>query len=152
MTFLAKTTKDGKLQWATPYNESRWLDFCQKNDKELRIEVAKNPVSNALRNYYWGAVLPTVRQTIHEWEYLADEDLNQILKKNFNGFTFYNVFTKRTEKVGRSAMSGESNTARAMQFVERIGEWLASEYGVELPSVDEYKQKLDSAELRVKII
>ena len=147
-TFLAKTTKDGQLLWSTPYNEARWRDFCKTNDKELRIEVAKNPVSNALRNYFWGAVIPTVRQTIHEWEYLDDEDLNQILKKNFNGFTFYNVFTKRTEKVGRSAMSGESNTARAMLFVERIGEWLASEYGVELPSPDEFKQKMDMAELR----
>lgn len=141
-TFIVEI-RDLKLAFE-PYNLSRFKDFLGKNEgKKVRIELAKNPVSDELRGYYWGAVIPTAKSAVKEWEDITDDELHEVLKKLFNYFDFYNPLTKRKERCGRSAMSGDSNSARAMDFIEGIRKWLGEEYYIELPSPEEYKKKRD---------
>lgn len=147
MTVFLPTIKNKKLDFGSDYGEARWRDFLNTNEgKKLRIEKSRNPVSDELRGYYWSAVLPTAKSAIHEWEKLNDDDVHEILKKLFNYFDFHNPLTKRIERCGRPAMSSDSNSSRAMDFIDKIREWLANEYKIELPTPDEYKIKRDNPE------
>lgn len=149
MTNFLLKIKNGKPSHGSEHNQARFYEFCRNHEgKWLRVELNKNPVSDGVRGYYFGAVLQTVRSVVPEWASLSNDDLHEILKKMFNYFDFFNPITKRTERVGRSAMSDESNTARAMDFVEKIRLWLAEDYLTELPSPDEHKKLLDNAELK----
>ena len=132
------------LEFETDFGKSKWREYCKNNNgKRLVIEDVKNAPSEELRGYYFGAVIPTVKNTVKEWDALGDDDVHEILKKLFNYFDFHNPITKRIERVGRSAMSSDSSTVRAMEFLEKIRLWLAEDFMVELPNPQEYKKKLD---------
>lgn len=151
MTFKAKidTKNQDFLSFETDFARARWRDWCKKNDgKKVVINDVKNRPSEDLRGYYFGAVVPTVKSAVPSWSDLSDDDIHEILKKMFNYFDFYNPLTKRTERVGRSAMGPESNTARAMEFIEKIGVWLAEEFLIELPNPEEYKRAMDMPMLK----
>lgn len=143
------TAKGGRINFETDYGQHRFNQFLLDNEgKKFKIEKLRNPVSDELRGYYYAAVLPMVKSTIPEWSGLSDEDVHEILKKQFTSFKYFNVFTKRTELVGRSAISNASNSKRAMDFIEKIREWLATDYYVELPSPEDYKNERDSAPMK----
>lgn len=147
--FIATISKSklNYLDFGSDYNQARFVEFCKDNDgKQIRLETVKKTVSDEMRGYYYGAVIPTVKATVPEWSSLKPDDVHEILKKVFNSFRFFNPITKKTEVVGRTAMSQESNTARAMEFIEKITEWMATEYFVEMPTPQEYKKLRDSAQ------
>lgn len=137
--FKAKLS-EGKIVFGSDYNDVRFRVWAKNHEgKWVRIELVKNPVSEQLRGYYFAAVIPTVKAAVPQWKHLKADDVHEILKKMFNSFDFFNPITKRTERVGRTAMSSDSNTSRGMDFIEKIREWLATEYLVELPNPEEYK-------------
>ena len=124
-------------------------DFSLAHPKlKYRLTPAKNPVSNDVRAWYFGAIIKTIKATVPQWNTLSDEEVHEILKKMFNFFEFHNPLTNRTERCGKSAVGSESNTERAMDYIEKIRVWLAEEYKTELPDPEEYKRKLNSAELK----
>jgi hypothetical protein len=147
-TFIA-TIKDKKLEWHSDAHRAMFMDFLsQNNGKKVRIELEKNPVSNELRGYYYACVVPTCKSVIPEWKNMSNDDIHEMLKKAFNSFDCFNPITQRIERFGRSAMSDNSNTQRAMEFIEKIRLWLAEDYMKELPQPDEYKALRDSAPLK----
>ncbi len=131
----------------TDYNRALFHDWCKQNEgKQVRIEPEKHPVSDALRGYYFGAVIPVVRSTCEEWKHLTGEQLHQVLKKMFFYFESYNPKTKRTERFARSVMSDSdwNNTAKASEFLEIISGYLA-DCGLAMPDSEEYKAIRDGA-------
>ena len=63
-------------------------------------------------------------------------------------FETYNPLTKRIERFGKSVMRKDdwNNTAKAMEFLEIIRQYLAG-CGLELPNSEEFKRAKDSAPL-----
>jgi len=147
--FRAKNIRIQDIDARHAYNGHRFHQFTKDNpDKWLRIEPIKLSVSENLKGYYFGAVIPTCKGTVPEWNHLSDEDLHEVLKKEFNGFNYFSPLTKTTERVGRSAMGPESNAIRATEFIEKIRLFLAEQYFVDLPDPQEYKRALNEPILR----
>src|SRR3990167_5771886 len=118
-----------KIKNGKPENQAGWWLFCQKNDgRKIRVETISAIPSDELRGYYWASVIPTVKAIIRHWEKMSDDDIHEMLKKLFNFFDAYNPLTKRVERFGRTAMSADSTTERAMEFIDKIGVWLGEEY------------------------
>lgn len=131
------------------YNTARFNDWKKENpDAYVRIEKMKPGVSDNLRGYYYGAVIPTVKAVIPEWRDMKPDLVHEALKKVFDGVRFWNPVTKRTEIVGKTVMSSESNSKKAMDFIEKIRQWLSENYYVDLPDPHEYNKYLDSAQLK----
>ena len=149
MKVFISTIRNKGLTWKSDAHRAMFLDFLAQNDgKKLRIELEKNPVSDEMRGYYFACVIPTCKSVIPEWKSMSNDDVHEMLKKAFNSFDCFNPVTKRIERFGRSAMSDNSNTHRAMEFIEKIRLWLAEDYMKELPQPEEYKLLRDSAPLK----
>lgn len=146
--FIAKI-KDKKLEWNSDQHRAMFMEFLGSNDgKELRIELSKNPVSDNMRAYYFGALIPTVKSVVPEWRENTNDEVHEALRKMFNYVEMFNPITKRNERFGMSIMGDSSNTRRGMEVIEKIGVWLGEEYSQELPDPEEYKKLLNSAQLK----
>lgn len=146
MIFLAKS-ENGGIGFESEYTRAHFKQWLKDHPGDpLRIDTPKK-VSSNVRGYYYAAVIPTVRSAIPQWEDLDNEEIHNILKKQFCYFDAYNAVTKRTERFSRTVMSDESNTIRAMEFIESIGKWLGEEYHIELPNPEEFKERRDSVQM-----
>lgn len=146
--FIALIHNKG-LTWKSDTHRALFVDFLAKNEgKELLIELKKSPVSEAIRGWYFAAIIPTIKSTVPEWKGLDDLQVHEVLKKMFEYFDVFNPLTKRVERVGRTVMSNNSHTKRAMDFIEKIREYFAENYMIEIPDPDEYKKWRDSAPLK----
>lgn len=146
--FIAQI-KDKRLELGSPTHRALFMDFLSKNDgKSVRIELAKNPISDKLRAYYFAVVVETVKSVVPEWKHKPSDDIHEILKQEFNGFNCFSPMSGKVERYGRSAMSDSSNTHRAMDYIEKIRVYLLENYEVDLPSTDEYKSIINSARLK----
>lgn len=138
--------KNKQLFFPSPYGEQHFRQFLEKYDgRKIEIRLAKNPVSDDMRGWYYVAVLPTVKSLVPQWAELSNDDVHEILKKNFNYIEAYNPVTKRNERYGKSVMSGESNTALAMDYIEKLRQWCLENYATDLPDPDKFKAWRDSA-------
>ena len=143
------TAKNGEMEFSTQFSKALFKQNLKDNEgKQYSIEKVKNPVSDALRAYYFGAVIPVIRSTCDKWENLSSIEIHEIIKKMLFYFETYNPLTKRIERFGRSVMSSDdwNNTAKAMEFLEIIRQYL-SECGLDMPDSEEYKRYRDSAPL-----
>lgn len=124
-------------------------DLKENIGKKYRIERVQKTVSDELRRYYFGAVLPLVRTTCDEWKDLPSEELHEVVKKMLFYFEAYNPMTKRVERFGRSVMKKDdfNNTQKAMQFLDVIGDYIV-QCGLEMPNPEEYKTWRDNAPLK----
>lgn len=147
MTFVGYF-KSGKL-FFEPYNQIRLNDFAKKNEgKKFRLEMVKSRVSDEMRGYYFGAIIPFIKSIVGEWGKLSDDQIHEILKKNFNGFVAYNPLTKRNERYGQSVASNDKENTKMMEYVMRIADYVMENYAQNLPDPEEYKVFRDSAQLK----
>ena len=147
-TFIA-TIKNKTLTWLSPSHGQMFIDFLKRNDgKKVRITLEKNKVSEELRGWYFASIIPTVRSVVPEWKNLTDDEMHNVLKKNFEYFEIFNVINKRVERFARTVMSNESTTERVMAFIDKIREYFRDNYKMELPSPIEFKKRRDSAPLK----
>jgi len=58
-----------------------------------------------MRGYMFGAVIPFLKRIVPDWQSLTNDQVHEILKKNFNYFEAFNPVTKRVERYGQSIMS-----------------------------------------------
>lgn len=138
--------RDGKVTFDSPYGQVYFDMFLRENDrKKIEIRLAKNPVSDEMRGWYYAAVLPTVKALVPQWASLTNEEVHEILKKNFNYVEAWNPLTYRNERFGKSVMSDESNTAMAMDYIEKLRQWTLENYATDLPDPDKYTMWRDSA-------
>lgn len=146
-TLFDATIKEGGLDFGSEYNRIRFNQYLKDNPgKRVKIEKYENPVSDEMRGYMFGAVIPFLRQISPDtWTGMTDEQIYEILKKNFNYFEAYNPLTKRTERFGQSVMNTSCKNKKAMEFIQRIGDWVEENYNQTLPDPEEYKRFRDSA-------
>jgi hypothetical protein len=141
------TAKNGQMEFTSEISKSLFQQNLRENEgQQYVIEKTKNPVSDALRAYYFGAVIPIIRTTCEEWEELSSEEIHEVIKKMLFYFETYNPLTKRMERFGRSVMKKDdwNSTRKAMEFLEIIRQYLA-DCGLEMPDSEEYKRWRDSA-------
>jgi len=146
MNYLFKA-RNGEMEFTSELSKNLFKQNLKENEgQQYVIEKVKNPVSDDLRAYYFGAVLPIVRTTCDKWDNLTTDELHEIIKKMLFYFETYNPLTKRIERFGRSVMRKDdwNNTRKAMEFLEIIREYL-SDCGLEMPDSEEYKHARDLA-------
>lgn len=148
-TVCIAIARKGELYFPSPYGEQHYRHFLTKNDKKkVEIRIAKNPVSDDMRSWYWAAVLPTVKSLVPQWEKLTNDDVHEILKKNFNYIEAWNPLTERNERYGKGVMSGESNTMMAMSYIEKLRQWCLENYETDLPDPTKFISWRDSAPMK----
>ena len=141
------TIKNGELDFGSDYNFDRYRKYLRDNDgKKITINNYSNPVSDEMRGYMFGALIPFLRQIdAQTWGGLDSEQIHEVLKKNFNYFEAYNPLTKRLERYGQSVMNVSMKNLKAIEFIERIANWVMENYGQTLPDPEDYKRFRDSA-------
>lgn len=145
MNFIA-TSKNKVLSFNSDAHVAMFKDWLAKNEgKKIQISIAKNPVSDELRGYYFGCVIPFMKTLCKEWESLSNDELHEVLKKQFCFFEAWNSVTKRSERFGRPVMSSRSNTEKAGEFIENIRLYVSENYAQKLPDPNEYKSFINSA-------
>lgn len=147
MSFLFKAKK-GKMDFGSDYNEARFKDHLKKNeDAVYEIKKRSSRVSDEMRGYYYGALIPFIRSLIPQWQELDEDQIHEALKKNFNYFECFNPVTNRVERYGQSAMSVGQSNPKAMEYVMRIGDWVMENYGQSIPDPEEYKRWRDTSDI-----
>ena len=136
--------EEGGQPRMTDWQKADIADYCKQHPKAtFRLEPSKNPVSDEMRGYYYGAVLPFLRTLVPEWEKLSDDNLHEICKKNFNFFEAWNPITKRKERYGQSIMALDRQNQKAMEYLMRIADWVMENYAMSMPDPEDYKRFRD---------
>lgn len=149
MTFIVKIINK-EIDFGSDINLARFHDWATEHEGvQMRLETEKKKVSDDMRGYYFGAVIPIIRSTCDKWSNLKGEELHEVIKKMLFYFETYNPKTKRIERFGRSVMKNDdwNNTVKAMEFLEIIRQYLA-DCGLEMPDPEEYKRYWNSAPLK----
>jgi hypothetical protein len=129
-----------------------WTNFRQSHEGwHGKIVEDKPPVSDEMRGYMFGAVIPFLKRIVPAWEPLSEEQVYEICKKNFNYFEAWNPVTKRTERYGQSTLSRSTTKEEAQQFIQEIAGWVAENYAMQLPDPEKYLRWKASAPLAGEI-
>ncbi len=137
--------KDLKLNFG-PLILIKFEEFLHANEgKYVTIELVKPEVSDELRGYYYGAVIPFMKHLVDDWNKISDDQIHEILKKNFNYFEAFNPLTKRNERYGQSIMGAGNTGERGREFIASISEWVLENYQRHLPDPEKYKKWRDTA-------
>lgn len=145
--FIAKI-KGGKVTFESDYGKALFNSFLQDYEgKKLEIRLARNPISDEMRGYYFGVILPFFK-SLDGWETLTHDQIHEILKTEFNGELVYNPIEQKAKKVAKSIMSDESNSTKAMEFLEQLRVYVAENYYKELPNPETFKLERDMAPMK----
>jgi hypothetical protein len=127
------------------HNLAHFKDWCRENEGSFVkiITGGKRKVSDALRGWYYGAIIPRLKQLVREWENEHEETIHNLLKQEFDGVDIYSPFQKEKVRVSGSVMSSSATTDSALAFTERIGRWMEENYGESLPDPSEYIKRRD---------
>lgn len=121
------------------------IDFSNQEDKtrlfhvlknlsgkhSISIEKFKDGRSVNQNRYYWGIVVNTLAS---EFGYFRDE-IHQILRKKFLGYSRPNPFTGEEELFARSTT--DLTTDEMESYLEQIRVWALSEFSIYLPLPNE---------------
>lgn len=139
--------KEGKPHFISDYNRARFNDWCKENEgHKIQIKRVSSKVSDNRRGWYFGAVLPFVKQLVPYWQELSDDQLHEVLKTEFNGFVIETKQGKR--KYPLPVANRDVDTEQFDNYILRISEWVRNNYAQELPNPQEFKDLLDKAELK----
>lgn len=121
------------------------IDFAKEEDKKklfgilknlsgkhsISIEKFRDGRSSSQNRYYWGII---VNGLASEFGYFRDE-IHQLLRQKFLGYTRENPVTGKTEQFVRSTT--DLSTDEMEQYLESIRVWALSEFSVYLPLPNE---------------
>jgi hypothetical protein len=144
MRRLLTKIKDGKIS----LDNVLVRQFIRDNEgQDIELRKIRKTVSDELRGYYFGAILPFLKQIEGQWKTISEDQLHEIMKKEFNYFEAWSVKNKRKERYGQPVANGKADSGKMMEFIIRIGDWVRENYGVELPNPEDYKEIRDSGRL-----
>lgn len=145
--FLATATKEASLKFKGEDHQASFRQFLKDHaGEEVRISLADKAVSEEMRGYYFGAVLPVVRKTCKEWEKLTGDELHAVLKKEHSFFEAWSNKNKRMERFAKEVFSADENET-AKKFMQDISDYL-TDCGIEMPDNESYKRWKNSAPLK----
>lgn len=133
---------NGKPDYGSEFNEARHRQYLKDHEGELFGEVPKTAVvTDTMRGYCFGALIPFLKQTSPKsWAHLTDDQVYEMLKKNFNYFEAFDPIKGRIERYGQSVMSKNVANQKAKEFISRIDNWVTEEYQQTIPDAEEYKR------------
>jgi hypothetical protein len=130
--------KQGRINFLSGYNRARFAECLKENEgKKFRIEPVSPTVSDNRRSWYWGAVLPFMKSLA--WNDLEDDQVHEILKQEFNGFEATGIDGK-VKRFGVSAVASDVSVKVFDNFILRLADWVNQNYGMTLPSPEDYKK------------
>jgi hypothetical protein len=145
MNFIFQV-KNSKPDFLSEYNQARFKQELKDNEgRKYRISPVSPSISENKRGWYFGAVVPMLRQLNPSWTDLSDEQVHEILKVEFNGFEALGIDGQK-KKYGLSAVSSDVPVEIFDNYILRIAEWVKENYGgISLPDSEYYKKNRDSA-------
>lgn len=95
-------------------------------------EFITTKVNDDQRGWYYAGIIPFLQKLVPQWEHLSVEQVHEVLKTEFNGFTITDKNGNK-RKYGQSVANNTVNNKAFDQYIKRIEEWVRSNYGIELP-------------------
>jgi len=126
--------RDGKL---SPEAEQMLREILRANEnKDIRIKIERKRRSSNQNRYYWGIVIPAVRELLTDYgNDVDDEETHYFLKSEVGKLTKTVVNQKGVaRKVVKS--STKLNTLEMEDYLERVRRWAAG-HSVVIPLPDE---------------
>lgn len=152
-TFIFQA-KEGKPDFLSEYNRDRFRAELRKNDgKKYRITPVTPDVSEEKRGWYYGAIIPFMKELNPHWSDLTSDQLHEVLKQEFNGFEARGI-DGEWKKYGMSAVAGDVRTEIFDNYILRISEWVKENYGgMTLPDPEHWKKHFrDSAITKEELV
>lgn len=149
MIFNARAgTQPGEIIFDSEHVRAHFRDWVKKNPGKKIVLDPDTEVSSALRGYYYAAVIPELQKIEPKWSNLDSGQVHGVIKKMLFWFEAWNPDTKRIERFSDSLMSNSewTNTKRAMNFLNKVGDWVDA-HGGRMPDSKEYNRYKDSAPL-----
>lgn len=140
--------RNGKIGFLSSYNKALFNEWLKDNEgHKIEIKRVSSKVSDNRRAWYFGAVIPFMKQLVGAWQNLSDEQIHEVLKTEFNGFTIKDKFGK-DRKYPQPVANRDVDTEQFDNYIMRIAEWVLENYNQTLPDPQQYKDLMDKAELR----
>jgi len=143
--------KNGKIGFVSAYNKARFNQYLKDNDGQRMKVVPVSPkVSDEARGYYWGAVIPWIKNSIQSFSELTNDQVHEIMKTEFNGFEV-NFEKGGKKKYGQTIVSKDSDSVQFQSFLLRVADHMMENYSQELPDPELYKKLRDGVMDNVKV-
>lgn len=138
MSVFIAQIKEGKLDFATEFNEARFNEWMRKHNGAPVKIMTNDAKSTEARNYYFGALIPTIATHHNSEDY---EFWHEILKQEFNG----KRFKRKDGTWGKVGMSTKKlNKHNFAEYLTKITGWMCDQ-GIPVPDSELWKQYRDSA-------
>jgi len=135
--------KDGQLEFLTSYNKSLFKEFLKNNNgHKVEIKRTSSKVSDNRRGWYFAAIVPFMSQLVTSWTNLSDEQVHEILKTEFNGFSIKDK-NGNNRKYPMPVANRDVDSEQFDYYILRISEWVRNNYAQELPNPEQYKEERD---------
>lgn len=140
--------RNHKIGFLSSYNKALFNEWLKDNEgHKVEIKRVSSKVSDNRRGWYFGAIIPFMKQLVGAWSNLSDEQVHEILKTEFNGFTIKDKYGN-DRKYPLPVANRDVDTEQFDNYILRISEWVRSNYELELPNPEEFKDLMDKAELK----
>lgn len=137
MKLLAEARiRNGKMEFK---QRSIFLSDIQKlkdGDYIISVERAKKKRSIEQNRYYWGIIVPMVKEGMIEVGYrMTTEATHEFLKMNFN---IVEITNEKTGEILKSIGSTtEMSTSQMMEYFANIYQWASEYLGIYIPEPNE---------------
>ena len=120
-------------------NKAEMLKFAQSlncNEFTFTLEKKRNKRSNEQNKYYWGVVVPLVKQGLTELGNLVDlESTHDFIKSEFNYKEIVNKDTGEVKKIPNSTT--QLTKSEFSEMIERVKQWSAEWCNIYIPDAGE---------------
>lgn len=142
------SVKDGALKISNRNNLLLDLKSLEGKEIEIKISKKKKTRSDSQNKYYWGCVVPIVKQGLIDAGYEREKINNSLVVHDF----LKSMFCKKIELI--SVDTGEilflpptttsNSTTQMMEYFEDIKRWCAEFLGISIPDPGEQTFLFDS--------
>lgn len=127
--------ENGKLSIYRRKELDQWIKANPKRNVVLKMELKRKKRSNQQSRYYWGVVVPIIREAfVALGNDFSEQDTHEALKAKFNCKDIENAGGVTDEIV---ISTSKLTTVEFMVYLERITIWAAQFLGVTIPAPNE---------------
>ena len=146
VTFIAQINDQGKVDFLTDYNRARFKDWCKENTgAKIKIKPVSHTVSEKRRAWYWGAIIPFMKELHSVWDNYTDEQVHELIKLEFNGYDLIGIDGSK-RRVGLGVVNSRSEVENFDNFILRLDNYVNENFGMSLPDPELFKRERDEGE------
>lgn len=136
LQFFGKVT-DGKLTIVNRKQFDSELHHFEGKEVMLTLERKKKKRSNEQNRYWWGCVIPLVKEGLNNagYKFTLNEQVHEQLKKMF--LTYEDFSEKTGVGIERTHDTKSLTTSEFMDLIATVQQWSAEFLGVEIPNPGE---------------